>query len=117
MFEDTPAKRASGQRVEPFNPNGNSRAAKKSGPSGGSFAFGCRHEMKYHITEQQALGIAQFIRPFLQPDRYCKLQPGGSYPIVSLYFDSGDLQLCRQSLEGQKNRCKLRIRSYTDEPD
>ncbi len=103
--------------MESFYHRGDSRAVKKSGLSGGPSALGCRHELKYHITELQAVEIAQFIKPFLQPDRYCKLQPGGSYPIVSLYFDSEDLQLCRQSLEGQKNRCKLRIRSYTDEPD
>jgi hypothetical protein len=103
--------------MESFNPNGDSRAVKKSALSDGPLACGCRHELKYHITELQAVEIAQFIKPFLQPDRYCKLQPSGSYPIVSLYFDSEDLQLCRQSLEGQKNRCKLRIRSYTDEPD
>ena len=39
------------------------------------------------------------------------------YPIVSLYIDSPELQLCRESLTGQKNRFKLRVRSYTDEPE
>lgn len=77
----------------------------------------CRHEMKYLVSEAQAQSIAQFVRPYLPPDRYCKLQPGGIYPIVSLYLDSSDLQLCRESLTGQKNRFKLRIRSYTDEAD
>ncbi len=77
----------------------------------------CRHEMKYLISESQAEAMAQFIKPFLQPDRYCKLQRGGTYPIVSLYLDSDNLHLCRESLTGQKNRFKLRIRSYTDEPD
>ena len=77
----------------------------------------CRHELKYHITETQAAAITQFIRPFVQLDRYCKLQPSRVYPVVSLYLDSGDLQLCRESLTGHKNRFKLRIRSYTDEPE
>ena len=117
MFPKTPAKLASGQDTESLDLGGNAQAAKASGLSGGPFAFGCRHELKYRVSEQQAAGIAQFIRPFLQPDSYCKLQPGGSYPITTLYLDSQDLLLCRQSLEGQKNRCKLRIRSYTDEPD
>jgi SPX domain protein involved in polyphosphate accumulation len=36
---------------------------------------------------------------------------------VSLYLDAPDLQLCRESLTGVKNRFKLRIRSYTDEPE
>jgi hypothetical protein len=77
----------------------------------------CRYEMKYHITETQAAAIAEFVRPFVQLDRYCKLQPSRDYPIVSMYLDSGDLRLCRESLTGHKNRFKLRIRSYTDEPE
>jgi len=77
----------------------------------------CRFEMKYLITEVEARALAEFIKPYIQVDRYCKLQGGGDYPIVSLYLDSEDLQLCRESLEGRKNRFKLRIRSYTDEPD
>jgi len=77
----------------------------------------CRYEMKYLIDEIRAAGMVRHLRPFLQPDRYSKLQRGGMYPIVSLYLDSPELQLCRESLTGQKNRVKLRIRSYTDEPD
>ncbi len=77
----------------------------------------CRYEMKYVVDEIKAAGIVRYIRPFLQPDRYSKLQRGGMYPIVSLYLDAPDLQLCRESLTGVKNRFKLRIRSYTDEPE
>ncbi|MHC4126130.1 MAG: VTC domain-containing protein [Planctomycetota bacterium] len=75
-----------------------------------------RHEIKYCISEAKAAAIIQFIKPYLHLDRYCKLQPSGVYPIVSLYLDSHNLQLCRESLEGHKNRFKLRIRSYTDDP-
>ncbi len=77
----------------------------------------CRFEMKYVIDEIKAAGIVRYIRPFLQMDRYSKLQRGGMYPIVSLYLDSPELRLCRESLTGIKNRFKLRIRSYTDEPE
>jgi len=76
----------------------------------------CRHEIKYHINELKAAAVEQFIRPYLQLDRYSKLHRGRAYPIVSLYLDSEDLLLCRQSMRGHKNRFKLRIRSYTDEP-
>lgn len=76
----------------------------------------CRHEIKYRITESKAAAVEQFIRPYLQLDRYSKLRRDRSYPIVSLYLDSDDLLLCRQTLRGHKNRFKLRIRSYTDEP-
>lgn len=76
----------------------------------------CRFEMKYRISESKAAAVEKFVQLHLNPDRYCKLQPTGSYPIVSLYLDSPDLRLCRESLTGQKNRFKLRIRSYTDDP-
>ena len=79
--------------------------------------LGCRYELKYRIAESQAALVAQFIKPYMHLDRYCKLQPGSTYPIVALYLDSGDFRLCRETLEGKKNRFKLRIRSYTDEPD
>ena len=77
----------------------------------------CRHEMKYIITESKAAAIAKFIQPYVHYDRYCKLQPNHIYPIVSLYLDSANLKLCRESLEGHKNRFKLRIRSYSDDHD
>jgi len=77
----------------------------------------CRYEMKYLISESKAEAIAQFIKPYLHLDRYCKLQRSGDYPVASLYLDSDDLHLCGESLRGHKNRVKLRIRSYTDETD
>jgi len=76
-----------------------------------------RFELKYIVSEIKAAEIERYIRPFLEPDRYSKLQRGGLYPIVSLYLDSPELRLCRETLTGQKNRFKLRIRSYTDEPE
>jgi len=76
----------------------------------------CRHEIKYRITESKAAAVEQFIRPYLQLDRYSKLRRDKSYPIVSLYLDSENMLLCKQTLRGHKNRFKLRIRSYTDEP-
>jgi hypothetical protein len=76
----------------------------------------CRHEIKYRIYESQAAAVEEFIRPYLQLDRYSKLRRDKAYPIVSLYLDSENLLLCKQTLRGVKNRFKLRIRSYTDEP-
>jgi len=77
----------------------------------------CRYELKYLISEAQAAAVDRYVRQFLEYDRYSKLQRGGMYPIVSLYIDSDDMQLCKETLTGQKNRFKLRIRSYTDEPE
>jgi SPX domain protein involved in polyphosphate accumulation len=76
----------------------------------------CRFEMKYQISESKAAAVEKYIQPYISSDRYCKLQPTGCYPIVSLYLDSHDLMLCRESLTGKKDRFKLRIRSYSDDP-
>ena len=78
---------------------------------------GCRHEIKYIVSESTAKAIARFVEPYLPVDKYSKMQPTGEYPVVSLYLDSHNFQLCRESMEGHKNRFKLRIRSYTDDPD
>jgi len=77
----------------------------------------CRHEIKYVITESKALQLENFIKTHLHLDRYCKLQPNHRYPIVSSYLDSDNFKLCRESLEGHRNRFKLRIRSYSEDPD
>jgi VTC domain len=79
--------------------------------------LGCRYEMKYRISESKARAIEQFIKPYLHLDRYSRLRPGGFYPLVSLYLDSNDFKLCRETLTGKKNRFKLRIRCYSDDTE
>lgn len=101
------AERAAKGNVQP------SSKAKKSADR----MLACRYELKYLISESEAAAVDRYIRPFLEYDRYSKLQRGGMYPIVSLYIDSDDMQLCKETLTGRKNRFKLRIRSYTDEPE
>lgn len=76
-----------------------------------------RYEIKYLVSESAAAAITQFISPYTHLDRYCKLQADGVYPLVSLYLDSDDMQLFRESMEGKMTRFKLRIRSYTDDLD
>lgn len=116
MFKGRFKKKAPKHRPVEHQPKGEFRSQAKPGGSVDRM-LGCRHELKYLVSEAKAAAMGQYIRPFLPPDRYCKLQRGGLYPIVSLYLDSDDLRLCRESLTGEKNRFKLRIRSYTDEPD
>ena len=116
MFESKPVKQTSRQNPSSRHQKGDSDVAKKLTELTDR-TLACRYELKYHISESEAEAIAQFIKPYLQVDRYCKLRRSGDYPIVSLYVDSEDLRLCRESLRGHKNRFKLRIRSYTDEPD
>ena len=75
-----------------------------------------RYEMKYFVSETQAQIIEHMIRHYVQLDQYCKGRPGSTYPLASAYLDSHDLCLCRESLDGHKNRFKLRIRRYSDDP-
>ena len=75
----------------------------------------CRYELKYLISAAQTEAIDLFVRPYMGLDRYSKLQPDGYYPIVSLYLDSNDLQLCRETLTAKQNRFKLRVRGYSDD--
>ncbi len=76
----------------------------------------CRYELKYRIRETKARAIAQYLQSYISPDQYARKRPGHEYPISSLYFDSNDLHLCKETLEGRKNRFKLRIRCYDDDP-
>ena len=75
----------------------------------------CRYELKYIVSESQAEAIEQFVRPYIEMDKYSKLQPEGFYPIVSLYLDTPDLQLAHETMDAKQNRFKLRIRSYSDD--
>jgi len=76
----------------------------------------CRYEIKYRISETVARAVAAYIKPYLHVDKYALTQPTGDYPISSLYYDSDNLRLCRDTMEKRKNRFKLRIRTYSDEP-
>ncbi|MHC4237351.1 MAG: VTC domain-containing protein [Planctomycetota bacterium] len=79
--------------------------------------FFCRYEMKYRIRETKARAIAQYIQSYISADKYARKRPGHEYPISSLYFDSDNLHLCNETIQGKKNRFKLRIRCYDDNPE
>ncbi len=116
MFEKKSSKHINEQKRGSRSHRGVNKTAKIMSKSTDRM-LSCRHELKYHISESKAEAITQFIKPYISEDRYSKLQRRGYYPIVSLYLDSTDMRLCKESLTGVKNRFKLRIRSYTDEPD
>ncbi len=75
-----------------------------------------RYECKYLIDPEQASGIRQFLSAFAEPDPYAARRPDLRYPICSLYLDSPDLALFQQTVGGDKNRFKLRVRTYSDDP-
>lgn len=76
-----------------------------------------RFELKFIIDEHCAEGVRDFARSYLEVDEYADPEKQNSYPICSLYCDNSELFLCRQTVVGEKNRFKLRIRFYDDNPE
>lgn len=76
-----------------------------------------RFELKYIIREEVALAVRSFVSSYLVIDEYGATQSNLSYSVHSLYLDSDDLTLYWQTINGNKNRYKLRVRFYDDRPD
>ncbi len=71
-----------------------------------------RYECKYVIDEVQAAALKAAILPYVEPDPYARQRPDGCYDIRSLYLDSPNLRLYRETRHGDVNRLKLRVREY-----
>lgn len=76
-----------------------------------------RFELKYLISEETALLVREFVKSYLDFDEYSVGKPNYSYPVHSLYVDSDDLKLYWATINGDKNRFKLRLRYYSTHPD
>jgi hypothetical protein len=76
-----------------------------------------RFEFKYVIREEVAIAVREFVRSYLEIDGYGATLPNLSYPVHSLYLDSPDLKLYRSTINGNKNRFKLRLRFYENRPN
>ncbi len=74
----------------------------------------CRREFKYIIDHSTAREIRRFVLAYLQPDAYTDPHADHGYEVHSLYLDNRDLRLCQATLDGLKNRFKLRIRFYDE---
>lgn len=73
-----------------------------------------RFELKYLIPQRVALQVRDFVRSYLEPDEYASKDGDFSYPVHSVYVDSPDWLIHARTLNGDKNRYKLRIRFYND---
>lgn len=76
-----------------------------------------RLELKFLVSDAKALAIRDFVRCYLSIDEYGADRPELSYAIHSLYLDSDDLRTYWDTINGNKNRYKLRLRYYDDQPD
>lgn len=76
-----------------------------------------RLELKYIIREERALEVRKFVSSYLVIDEFGATFKNLSYPVHSLYLDSDDLQSYWSTINGDKNRFKLRVRFYNGDPD
>jgi SPX domain protein involved in polyphosphate accumulation len=73
-----------------------------------------RFELKYLITEDKAKLVRDFVQSAgLELDEYSATRPNLSYPVHSLYLDSDTLMTYWETINGNKNRFKLRLRYYS----
>jgi len=71
-----------------------------------------RFEIKYRISEFKAQEIRHFVSQYLALDPYGATQADFSYPVHSLYIDSASMKTFHDTINGNRNRYKLRIRYY-----
>ncbi len=76
-----------------------------------------RFELKYRIPTRLVVPIRQYVSSYLALDPHGSGRPDLAYPVHSLYLDSPDLRLYQATVNGDRNRYKLRVRYYTDQPD
>jgi len=72
-----------------------------------------RFEYKYRLYPQQYHQVRAAIRPFMKADAYTRIAPRKRYLVRSLYFDSADFRSYREKVNGDCDRTKLRIRTYS----
>lgn len=76
-----------------------------------------RLELKYIVPETVAQSVRSYVRHHLTLDKFGEGQPDFSYPVHSLYLDSDRLALYWETINGNKNRYKLRLRFYGESPE
>lgn len=76
-----------------------------------------RFEYKYIVSEEVALGVRDFVSSYLELDEFGATQSHLSYPVHSIYLDSPDLILYQNTINGDRNRFKLRLRFYENGED
>src|SRR5215472_9009222 len=75
-----------------------------------------RFELKYLLAPALVPALRDFVRGPLELDEYGARHADMAYPVHSLYLDSQNLKTYGASINGTKNRFKLRLRYYDDQP-
>jgi len=71
-----------------------------------------RFERKYRCTYAQYYAVKNALSSFIIPDPYTKKAPINKYLVRSLYFDSYDLPILLEKINGNASRVKFRLRTY-----
>lgn len=74
-----------------------------------------RHELKYHVTELDLIGLRQRLKTVADKDPHT--DENGIYTIKSLYFDNCYDKALLEKMAGYEKREKFRIRYYNDNTD
>jgi hypothetical protein len=78
--------------------------------------FAPRLEYKYRIDEETATAVRDYISGHLEPDPHVAGESVPCYAVNNLYLDSDDLTTYLNGVSEARNRYKLRLRTYTDDP-
>lgn len=73
-----------------------------------------RLEAKYLVDRTTRTALLRDLTALMRPDIHSN--PGGSYQVRSLYFDTANYMAYHEKMAGTAVRHKLRIRAYGDDP-
>jgi hypothetical protein len=76
-----------------------------------------RYECKYLVPAESLPALRSYFASFMAHDAHALRTPDRRYVVTSLYLDSPRLVLYQGTLDGAKNRHKLRLRTYADGAD
>ena len=74
-----------------------------------------RFELKYRISYRDFLKIRNAITPYMKKDAHTQRATEGRYLVQSLYFDTYGYKSYHEKMNGDHERLKFRIRSYSKE--
>ncbi|MBZ0151581.1 MAG: polyphosphate polymerase domain-containing protein [Planctomycetes bacterium] len=75
-----------------------------------------RYECKFVVSEAVAGRVLQRVLLHVDPDPHAAAHTDLGYPIASLYLDDELGSFYQETVEGRRERYKLRVRSYSDDP-
>ncbi len=74
-----------------------------------------RREHKFVVSVDVADAFRRELRTYAVRDEFAATQPGGTYDLTSLYYDTADLELYALGVHRVRKRFRLRVRSYGEE--